>query len=145
MFRTESEKNAVGATYCQRMEDLLQRSDFVMVVVNLSPHTHKLIGAKELAMMKPSSTLINISRGFVVDQDALVDALQKKLIRAAALDVAYPEPQPRDYSLLSFTNVIVLPHLGTDTVETTQVMVERMVTNALVTLTGGQPPDEVKA
>ncbi|XP_051576975.1 glyoxylate/hydroxypyruvate reductase B [Myxocyprinus asiaticus] len=143
--RAESEEKAVGATYCERMEDLLQSSDFVMVVVNLSPQTHKLIGAKELAMMKPSSTLINISRGLVVDQDALVDALQKKLIRAAALDVTYPEPLPRDHPLLSFPNVIVLPHLGTNTVETTQVMVERMVTNALAALSGGQPPDEVKA
>ncbi|XP_057195561.1 glyoxylate/hydroxypyruvate reductase B isoform X1 [Triplophysa rosa] len=145
MFRPESEENAVGATYCKSMEELLQRSDFVMVVVNLSPQTHKLIGAKELAMMKPSATLINISRGLVVDQDALVDALQKKVIRAAALDVTYPEPLPRDHPLLSCPNVIILPHLGTHTLETSKVMVERMVTNALAALTGGQPPDEVKA
>lgn len=120
MFRPESEEKAVGAMYCASMKELLQRSDFVMVVVNLSPQTHKLIGAKEFAMMKPNSTLINISRGnvigwnktiqlkeirmfenyffvtgLVVDQDALVNALQKKMIRAAALDVTYPEPLPR--------------------------------------------------
>ncbi|KAL6489294.1 hypothetical protein MHYP_G00030350 [Metynnis hypsauchen] len=142
--RTEEEEKAVGAVYCEKMEELLRKSDFVMVVVNLSPQTQKLIGAKELAMMKPSGTLINISRGLVVDQDALVDALQRKIIKAAALDVTYPEPLPRDHPLLSFPNVIVLPHMGTLTVETTRVMVERMVTNALAALNGEQPPDEVK-
>ncbi|XP_077068658.1 glyoxylate/hydroxypyruvate reductase B [Siphateles boraxobius] len=143
--RPKSEEKAVGAMYCASMKELLQRSDFVMVVVNLSPQTHKLIGAKEFAMMKPNSTLINISRGLVVDQDALVDAIQKKMIRAAALDVTYPEPLPRDHPLLSFPNVIVLPHLGTHTMETSQIMVERMVTNALAAVTGGQLPDEIKA
>ncbi|ROL47802.1 Glyoxylate reductase/hydroxypyruvate reductase [Anabarilius grahami] len=145
MLRPESEERAVGATYCASMKELLQRSDFVMVVVNLSPQTHKLIGAKEFAMMKPNSTLINISRGLVVDQDALVEALQKKMIRAAALDVTYPEPLPRDHPLLAIPNVIVLPHVGTHTMETSQIMVERMVTNALAALAGGQIPDEVKA
>lgn len=66
MFRPESEERAVGAIYCASMKELLQRSDFVMVVVNLSPQTHKLIGAKEFAMMKPNSTFINISRGNVI-------------------------------------------------------------------------------
>uniref|UniRef100_A0A671M593 Zgc:136493 n=1 Tax=Sinocyclocheilus anshuiensis TaxID=1608454 RepID=A0A671M593_9TELE len=142
--RSESDERAVGATYFASMKELLQRSDFFMVVVNLSPQTHKLIGAKEFAVMKPNSTFINISRG-LVDQDALVDALQKKMIRAAALDVTYPELLPRDHPLLSFPNVIVLPHVGTHTVETSQIMVERMVTNALAAVTGGQLPDEVKA
>ncbi|KAK2855253.1 hypothetical protein Q7C36_007122 [Tachysurus vachellii] len=142
--RTEEDERAVGAVYCEKMEELLQKSDFVMIVVSLSPHTHKLIGTKELAMMKPSSTLINISRGLVVDQDALVDALQKKVIKAAALDVTYPEPLPRDHPLLSLPNVIVLPHIGTHTVETSQIMVERMVVNSLAVLNGEQPPDEVK-
>ncbi|XP_036448334.1 probable 2-ketogluconate reductase [Colossoma macropomum] len=142
--RTEEEEKAVGAVYCEKMEELLKKSDFVMLVVNLSPQTQKLIGAKELAMMKPSSTLINISRGLVVDQDALLDALQRNIIKAAALDVTYPEPLPRDHPLLSFPNVIVLPHMGTHTVETTRVKVETMVINALATLNGEQPPNEVK-
>ncbi|XP_028836372.1 uncharacterized protein LOC114790457 isoform X2 [Denticeps clupeoides] len=142
--RPEEQEQAVGATYCEKMEDLLKRSDFVILVVNLSPQTHKLIGSKELAMMKPTGTLINISRGLVVDQDALVDALQRKIIRAAALDVTYPEPLPRGHPLLSLPNVIVLPHLGTHTVETYRLMVERMVTIALAALSGDAPPDEVK-
>ncbi|XP_031432511.1 glyoxylate/hydroxypyruvate reductase B isoform X2 [Clupea harengus] len=142
--RLEEEEQAVGATYCAKIEDLLRSSDFVMVVVNLSPQTQKLIGAKELAVMKPTATLINISRGLVVDQDALVDALQRKTIAAAALDVTYPEPLPRGHPLLSFPNVLVLPHMGTHTRETSGVMVERMVTNALAAIGGGTPPDEVK-
>uniref|UniRef100_A0A674C4S4 Glyoxylate reductase/hydroxypyruvate reductase n=1 Tax=Salmo trutta TaxID=8032 RepID=A0A674C4S4_SALTR len=142
--RRKEEERAVGAMYCANMEDLLQQSDFVMVVVNLSPATQKLIGAKELAMMKPTSTLINISRGLVVDQDALVEALQKKVIRAAALDVTYPEPLPIGHPLAALPNVIILPHMGTHSVETTQIMVGKMVTNALAVLGGNQPPDEVK-
>ncbi|XP_060777319.1 glyoxylate/hydroxypyruvate reductase B isoform X2 [Neoarius graeffei] len=141
--RTVEDERAVGAVYCEKMEELLQKSDFVIIVVSLTPQTHKLIGAKELAMMKPSSTLINISRGLVVDQDALVDALKKKVIRAAALDVTYPEPLPKNHPLLSFPNVIVLPHMGTDTVETIQAMLEKMVVNTLAVLNGEQPPDEV--
>ncbi|XP_063054307.1 probable 2-ketogluconate reductase [Engraulis encrasicolus] len=142
--RPEEEERAVGATYCAKMEDLLKSCDFVMVVVNLSPQTHKLIGAKELALMKPTATLVNISRGLVVDQEALVDALQRKAIGAAALDVTYPEPLPRGHPLLSFPNVIVLPHMGTHSRETTGVMVERMITNALAALRGDTPPNEVK-
>uniref|UniRef100_A0A4W5MD54 Glyoxylate reductase/hydroxypyruvate reductase n=2 Tax=Hucho hucho TaxID=62062 RepID=A0A4W5MD54_9TELE len=142
--RRKEEERAVGAMYCANMEDLLQQSDFVMVVVNLSLATQKLIGAKELAMMKPTSTLINISRGLVVDQDALVEALQKKVIRAAALDVTYPEPLPIGHPLAALPNVIILPHIGTHSVETMQIMVEKMVTNALAVLGGNQPPDEVK-
>uniref|UniRef100_A0A8C7KF18 Glyoxylate reductase/hydroxypyruvate reductase n=1 Tax=Oncorhynchus kisutch TaxID=8019 RepID=A0A8C7KF18_ONCKI len=142
--RRKEEERAVGAMYCANMEDLLQQSDFVMVVVNLSPATQKLIGAKELAMMKPTSTLINISRGLVVDQDALVEALLKKVIRAAALDVTYPEPLPIGHPLAALPNVIILPHIGTHSVETTQLMVEKMVTNALAVLGGNHPPDEVK-
>ncbi|KAJ8415789.1 hypothetical protein AAFF_G00403460 [Aldrovandia affinis] len=142
--RTEEDERAVGARYCEKMEELLRESDFVMVVVHLSPETHKMIGARELAMMKPTGTLINISRGLVVDQDALVDSLQRGVIRAAALDVTYPEPLPRGHPLLALPNVIVLPHMGTHTVETTQVMVEKMVINALAAISGTQPPDEVK-
>ncbi|KAJ8004703.1 hypothetical protein DPEC_G00139060 [Dallia pectoralis] len=140
--RKEEEEKAVRATYCAKMEDLLQKSDFVMLVVSLSPATHKLIGAKELALMKPTSTLINISRGRVVDQDALVDALQRRVIRGAALDVTYPEPLPMGHPLASLPNVIVLPHMGTHSIETTQMMVEKMITNALAALEGTQPPDE---
>ncbi|XP_074726421.1 putative 2-ketogluconate reductase isoform X2 [Strix uralensis] len=98
--RKEQEEQAVGATYCEKIDSLLQQADFVMVVVSLTPQTHKLIGKREMELMKPTATLINISRGAVVDQEALVTALQTGVIRAAALDVTYPEPLPRLPSLL---------------------------------------------
>ncbi|CAI9618648.1 unnamed protein product [Staurois parvus] len=91
----EEEELAVGAEYCSNMAELLQQSDFVMVAVTLTPETHNLIGRKQLQLMKPTATLINISRGQVIDQDALVDALKRGIIKAAALDVTYPEPLPR--------------------------------------------------
>ncbi|KAL7984452.1 hypothetical protein Chor_003022, partial [Crotalus horridus] len=93
--RNEADEQVVGAVYCQKMEDLLQQADFVMLTVNLTPRTYKLIGRKELELMKPTATLVNICRGQVVDQDALLKALQMKTIKAAALDVTYPEPLPR--------------------------------------------------
>ncbi|KFP23527.1 hypothetical protein N325_04074 [Colius striatus] len=91
----KEEESAVGAVYCKKLDDLLQPADFVLLSVTLTPQTHKLIGKRQLELMKPTATLINISRGLVVDQDALVEALQNKVIKAAALDVTYPEPVPR--------------------------------------------------
>ncbi|XP_050164662.1 probable 2-ketogluconate reductase isoform X2 [Myiozetetes cayanensis] len=141
--RRKEEEEAVGAHYCEKMEDLLQQSDFVMLVVNLTPETRKLIGKKELGLMKPTATLINISRGAVIDQDALVEALQNKVIRAAALDVTYPEPLPRDHPLLKLNNVIITPHIGTATVQAIHMMAEEAIANILAVLNGQPIPSEV--
>ncbi|KAG8442296.1 hypothetical protein GDO86_011189 [Hymenochirus boettgeri] len=92
--RSIEDEAAVGAVYCSAVADLLQQSDFIMLAVPLTIETHRLIGRKELKLMKPTATLINISRGQVIDQDALVEALKNKTIKAAALDVTYPEPLP---------------------------------------------------
>ncbi|PKK20523.1 putative 2-ketogluconate reductase, transcript variant X2, partial [Columba livia] len=141
--RRKEEEEAVGAHYCEKMEDLLQQSDFVMLVVNLTPETHKLIGKKELGLMKPTATLINISRGAIVDQDALVEALQNKVIRAAALDVTYPEPLPRDHPFLKLNNIIITPHIGTATVQAIRMMTEEAIANILAVLNGKPIPSEV--
>ncbi|NWU92026.1 GRHPR reductase, partial [Upupa epops] len=141
--RTKEEEEAVGAHYCERLQDLLPQSDFVMLVVNLTAETRRLIGRRELALMKPTATLINISRGAVVDQDALVEALQSKVIRAAALDVTDPEPLPRDHPLLALPNVIVTPHIGTATVQAMEMMAEEAVANILAVLKGQPIPSEV--
>ncbi|NXN97335.1 GRHPR reductase, partial [Rhinopomastus cyanomelas] len=141
--RRKEEEEAVGAHFCEKMEDLLQQSDFVMVVVNLTPETHKLIGKKELRLMKPTATLINISRGAVLDQDALVEALQNKVIRAAALDVTHPEPLPRDHPLLKLDNVIITPHIGTATAQAVELMAEEAAANILAALRGQPIPSEV--
>ncbi|KFQ24809.1 hypothetical protein N331_04383, partial [Merops nubicus] len=141
--RKEQEEQAVGATYCEKIDSLLQQADFVIVVVSLTPQTHKLIGKRELELMKPTATLINISRGAVVDQEALVTALQTGVIRAAALDVTYPEPLPRDHALLKLKNIIITPHLGIKTDKATYMITEEAVENILAALNGLPIPSEV--
>lgn len=142
--RSVEDEQAVGARFCENMDDLLRDSDFVMLAVNLSPETKGLISHRELALMKPTATLVNISRGLVVDQDALVEALKSGTIRAAALDVTHPEPLPRDHPLLGLPNVLITPHVGTNTYATTRRMVQRMVENALAAVKGQSIPNEVK-
>ncbi|NXK39756.1 GRHPR reductase, partial [Piprites chloris] len=139
----KKEESAVGAVYCKKIDDLLQQSDFVLLAVNLTPETHKLIGKRELELMKPTATLINISRGLVVDQDALVEALQNKVIKAAALDVTYPEPLPRDHPLLKLKNVIITPHIGSATKKTRRIMMEEMTESIQAGLAGLPIPHEV--
>ncbi|XP_075601358.1 putative 2-ketogluconate reductase [Balearica regulorum gibbericeps] len=141
--RNKEEESAVGAIYCKKIDDLLQQSDFVLLSVNLTPQTHKLIGKRELELMKPTATLINISRGLVVDQDALVEALQTKVIKAAALDVTYPEPLPRDHPLLKLKNVVITPHIGSATKKTRRLMMENMMESIQAGLTGLPIPNEV--
>ncbi|KFP83826.1 hypothetical protein N310_08601, partial [Acanthisitta chloris] len=141
--RKAEEEQAVGATYCKTIDSLLQQADFVMVVVSLTPQTHKLIGKRELELMKPTATLINISRGAVVDQEALVTALQSGVIGAAALDVTYPEPLPRDHPLLKLKNVIITPHLGIRTDKAIFMITEEAVENILAALNGLPMPSEV--
>ncbi|XP_057233866.1 probable 2-ketogluconate reductase [Malurus melanocephalus] len=141
--RDKEEESAVGAVYCKKIDDLLQQSDFVLLSVNLTPQTSKLIGKRELELMKPTATLINISRGLVVDQDALVEALQNKVIKAAALDVTYPEPLPRDHPLLKLKNVIITPHIGSATRKTRWVMMEQMAESIEAGLAGLPIPREV--
>ncbi|NXJ10850.1 GRHPR reductase, partial [Odontophorus gujanensis] len=141
--RTKEEEHAVGATYCKKIDDLLQQVDFVMLAVNLTPQTHRLIGKRELQLMKPTAILINISRGLVVDQAALVEALQNKVIKAAALDVTYPEPLPRDHPLLKLKNVIITPHIGSATVKTRHLMKENMTASIQAGLAGLPIPNEV--
>ncbi|NXM88970.1 GRHPR reductase, partial [Oenanthe oenanthe] len=141
--RKVPEEQAVGATYCKKIDSLLQQADFVMLVVSLTPQTHKLIGKRELELMKPTATLINISRGAVVDQEALLAALQTGVIRAAALDVTSPEPLPRDHPLLKLKNVIITPHLGIKTDKATYRITEEAVENILAALNGLPLPSEV--
>ncbi|XP_070603506.1 probable 2-ketogluconate reductase isoform X1 [Erythrolamprus reginae] len=141
--RKEEDEQVVGAVYCKNIDNLLRQSDFVMLVVNLTSETHNLIGKRELELMKPTATLINICRGAVIDQDALVEALQNKVIKAAALDVTYPEPLPRDHLLLQMKNVIITPHIGTATDQAVRMMTKEAVENILAVLNDLPIPSEV--
>lgn len=100
-----------GVAYASK-EDLLKQSDFVLLSTPLTPETEKMIGAAELAMMKPSAFLVNICRGGVIDEEALVAALNEGQIAGAGLDVFLYEPIPHDHPLLQCDNVILTPHIG---------------------------------
>jgi len=91
---------------------LLTESDFISIHVPLTPETNRFIGEKELKMMKPTAILVNLSRGPVVDTDALYKALTKGWIAGAGLDVFDPEPVPAGHPVLGLDNVVVLPHIG---------------------------------
>jgi phosphoglycerate dehydrogenase-like enzyme len=95
-----------------QLPDLLGQSDIVVLAVPLSPRTQHLIGARELAGMRPSALLINIGRGGLVDQAALLDALARQALGGAVLDVTAPEPLPSDHPLWRGPNVVITPHVA---------------------------------
>ncbi len=92
------------------LDELMANSDYVSVHTNLTPETRHLIGQKELDMMKPSAFILNTSRGPVVDEAALIEALQEGKIAGAGLDVFEKEPPDPDSPLLKMDNVVVMPH-----------------------------------
>jgi phosphoglycerate dehydrogenase-like enzyme len=111
MRRSEAETPHVDEQFPPaRLHELLARSDFVVLACPLTPETERLIGEAELRAMKPSATLINIARGRVVDQDALVRALRERWIDGACLDVFVEEPLPADSPLWDMPDAIVTPH-----------------------------------
>ena len=110
----------VGATPVTKAE-LLARSDFVTLHLRLSDRTRGLIGGAELAAMKPSAWLINTSRGPIVDEAALIDALERRVIAGAALDVYDQEPLPEAHPLRRLDNTVLSPHVGYVTAETYRV------------------------
>jgi lactate dehydrogenase-like 2-hydroxyacid dehydrogenase len=116
------------------LDELLRVSDFVSVHVPLVPETQRLIGGEQLARMKPNAILINTSRGEVVDQEALIRALQDRKIWGAGLDVCVPEPLPPTSPLLALSNCIVLPHIGSATETARSAMAERAARNILAGL-----------
>jgi phosphogluconate 2-dehydrogenase/gluconate 2-dehydrogenase len=121
------------------LDDVLARSDFVCVVLPLTADTEKLIGAREFALMKPGAIFINGSRGRIVDEAALIDALQRGQIRGAGLDVFEREPLAPDSPLLGMSNAVCLPHIGSATHETRYAMASMAVDNLVTGLRGERP------
>lgn len=109
-----------GAEFAISLNDLLSRSDFVSIHLVLSDRTRGLVGPEERAQMKPSSYLINTSRGAIVDELALKEVLIRGRIAGAGLDVFTTEPLPMDHSFRSLKNVLATPHLGYVSQETYQ-------------------------
>ncbi len=137
------EAKAGDAEYVDTLEGLLVRSDFLVLALSLSEETKHIIGARELAMMKRTSTLINIARGGVLDQDALVEALRQKTIRGAALDVTDPEPLDRGHPLLAEdlrSSLLLTPHIGSATFDTRQRMMDMAMANLQCGIAGNPLP-----
>lgn len=122
------------------LSTLLREADFVSLHVPLTPQTRHLIGAPELALMKPSAYLINTARGPVVDEAALVAALRQGQIRGAGLDVYENEPELTP-GLADLENAVLLPHVGSATIETRTRMAIMAAKNLLAALRGAPPPN----
>lgn len=123
-------------------EELLRESDFVSLHVPLTPATRHLIGAAELALMKPTAVLINTARGPVVDEAALADVLEKRTIWAAGLDVFEQEPTVHP-KLLGLPNVVLAPHIASASFATRRRMSLMAAENAIAALSGRRPPNLV--
>ncbi|MBD1598290.1 2-hydroxyacid dehydrogenase [Pseudomonas typographi] len=134
-------EQALGAQM-RSLDELLAESDFVCLVVPLSENTKHLISHRELGLMKPGAILVNIARGPIVDEAALVQALRNKTLRGAGLDVYEKEPLAES-PLWQLPNAVTLPHIGSATGETRQAMAERAVANLTAALKGQRPQDLV--
>jgi len=139
MYRPPAEvERELGADY-RDLEDLLHESDFVSLHTSLTPQTRHLINAARLALMKPTAVLVNTSRGPVIDEQALAEALRQGQIFAAGLDVFEREPDVHP-GLLACDNAVLIPHLGSATVKTRLAMAGLAVDNLLAALEDRHPP-----
>lgn len=133
----DKEAYANNATFVEK-EDLLRRADHVILVLPYSQQTHHTIGAAELAWMKPSATLVNIARGGIIDDLALIATLRAKRIAAAGLDVFENEPRFNP-EFLTLTNVVLTPHIASASEPTRRAMAYCAADNLIAALSGGQP------
>ncbi|MDC6379709.1 D-glycerate dehydrogenase [Pseudomonas sp. 15A4] len=147
LYSGNSRKTALeqelGAQF-RTLDQLLAESDFVCLVVPLSEKTQHMISTRELSLMKKSAILVNIARGPIVDEPALIKALQDGTIRGAGLDVYEKEPLSES-PLFALSNAVTLPHIGSATDETRQAMADRAYTNLRAALLGEKPQDLVNA
>jgi gluconate 2-dehydrogenase len=134
----EADEKACAAKYVSK-EELLRTADHVVLVLPYTTENHHTIGAKEIALMKPTATLVNIARGGVVDDAALAQALKEKKIFAAGIDVFEGEPKVNP-ELLKLSNVVLAPHIASGTEKTRRAMINLAVDNLRAALTGKKPP-----
>jgi len=131
--KKKPEADKFGAKFVPFLE-LVERSDFIFIICPLTEETRKMFNAAVFDKMKPTSVLVNIARGDIVDQEALYDALKTRKIFAAGLDVMTPEPLPADHPLMTLPNCVIIPHLGSATVRTRQDMAKVAAINVLAGL-----------
>jgi glyoxylate reductase len=137
-----SVEQELGVTFEPEIDRLVARSDIISLHCPLTAETDKLMSAQRIALMKPDAYLINSSRGELIDEDALIAALEAGRIAGAGLDVYTHEPAV-DPRLLAIPNVVLLPHLGSATFEGREASGERVITNIRVWADGHRPPDQV--
>lgn len=123
------------------LDDVLSQADFVVIILPLTDQTKRLITKQKLALMKPSAILINGARGAIVDEQALIEALKNKTIKAAGLDVFEVEPLPTTSPLMQLDNVLLSPHVGSATVETRYAMAKCAVDNIIAALKDEKPTE----
>jgi glyoxylate reductase len=140
-YRNEEAERELGARDLE-LDELLRTSDFVSIHTPLTPETKHLIGAEELEKMKPEAVLVNTSRGPVVDESALADALARRRIFAAGLDVYEEEPEVHP-KLLELENVVLAPHIGSASIETRDKMAALAAENLAAVLRGEEPKTPV--
>ncbi|MFQ6097283.1 MAG: 2-hydroxyacid dehydrogenase, partial [Armatimonadota bacterium] len=125
------------------LDELLREADFVSIHASLTEQSRGMIGARELALMKPGAFLINAARGAIVDENAVVQALRENRIAGAALDVHWEEPLPRNHPLMTLDNCILTPHIGSHTIETARAVNAAAAQNLLDVLQGRRPRNVV--
>ena len=140
--RNKQSEAELGIEYVD-LDSLLAKSDFITLHTNLTPETHHLIGRNQFEKMKETAILVNASRGPIVDNMALYEALRSGKISYAALDVTEPEPIPADHPLLTLENVIVVPHIASASVATRTRMGLMAADNLIAGLKGEMPPNPV--
>ncbi|WP_185152074.1 2-hydroxyacid dehydrogenase [Peribacillus simplex] len=136
--RKYEQEKELGIEY-QPLENLLQISDFVCVMLPLTPETAYMIGKEQLELMKETAVLINTARGGIIDEKALYQALENREIWSAGLDVFEEEPVPVDHPLLTLPNVVTLPHIGSASIATRLKMATLAVQNLMEGLSGDTP------
>jgi glyoxylate reductase len=135
----EAREAALGVEY-RDLDDLLKESDFVSINAALSRETIHLIGNRELSLMRPSAYLVNTARGPIMDEKALVRALEEKRIAGAALDVYEREPLVEP-GLINMPNVVLTPHLGSAAIDTRERVAGIVVENIIAVIEGRRPPN----
>jgi phosphoglycerate dehydrogenase-like enzyme len=140
--RNEIAERDLGAVYVS-FDELLKRSDVLSVHVNLTDETSGVFNKGAFEKMKPNAIFINAARGAIHNEPDLIDALQKKTIWGAGLDVTHPEPMQRDNPLLEMENACVLPHIGSATEETREKMALMAAENIVKLLDGEQMPQVI--
>ena len=137
-------EESVNATYIPDLTNLLGQSDYVVLLAPSAKDTYHMMGREQFRAMKKTGIFVNVSRGKLVDQDALVEALRDGTIAAAGLDVTDPEPLPRDHPLLALPNITLTPHTGSATLDTRMGMVQMTIDNIWAVLRGEEMVNEVK-